>query len=157
MKKMMLSAAALAGMFEVATRAQQAENPRATASQVQTAPKAGAEILSDTMGVDFGPYMRQLHDDIQRNWTPWIPEEVQPPLSRRGTVGIRFTILPGGKIGSMKLEHPSGDVALDKAAWYAITSEGQFPALPKEYHGPQLELQMGFFYNMPIPAAKQDK
>jgi hypothetical protein len=50
----------------------------------------------------------------------------------------------------MVLETTSGDVALDKAAWYAITSEGQFPPLPKDYHGQQLELRVGFFYNEPI-------
>jgi hypothetical protein len=41
-------------------------------------------------------------------------------------------------------------MALDKAAWYAITSEGQFPPLPKQFHGPNLELRCGFFYNTPI-------
>jgi TonB family protein len=113
--------------------------------------QAGAEILSDTMGVDFSSYMRRLHDDIQRNWDPLIPEEVQPPLMKKGIVGIRFTILPDGKIGAMTLETRSGDVALDHAAWNAITSEGQFPPLPKQFHGPQLELRVGFFYNIPLP------
>jgi len=112
--------------------------------------QAGAEILSDTMGVDFSAYMRRLHADIQRNWDPLIPEEVEPPLRKRGIVGIRFTILPDGQIGNMVLETRSGDVALDHAAWNAITSEGQFPPLPKEFHGPLLELRCGFFYNTPI-------
>lgn len=113
--------------------------------------QAGATILSDTMGVDFTAYMRRLHDDIQRNWDPLIPEEVQPPLMKKGIVGIRFTILPNGDIGNMVLETRSGDVALDHAAWNAITSENQFPPLPKAFHGPQLELRVGFFYNIPLP------
>jgi outer membrane biosynthesis protein TonB len=113
--------------------------------------QAGASILSDTMGVDFSAYMRRLHDDIQRNWDPLIPEEVQPPLLKRGIVGIRFTILPDGKIGAITLETRSGDVALDHAAWNAITSEGQFQPLPRQFHGPQLELRVGFFYNIPLP------
>jgi TonB C terminal len=114
--------------------------------------QAGAQILSDTQGVDFSAYMRRLHDDIQRNWNPLIPEEVQAPLRKRGIVGIRFTILPDGELGEpMVLETTSGDVALDKAAWYAITSEGQFPPLPRQFHGPKLELRVGFFYNTPIP------
>jgi len=70
---------------------------------------------------------------------------------KKGIVGIRFTILPNGELGQpMILETTSGDVALDKAAWYAITSEGQFPPLPREFHGPKLELRVGFFYNTPI-------
>ena len=109
--------------------------------------QAGAQILSDIGDWDPSAYMRKLHNDIQRNWDPLIPEEVQPPLMKKGIVGIRFIILRDGQIGDIKLETTSGDVALDKAAWYAITSEGQFPQLPKEYHGQQLELRVGFFYN----------
>jgi outer membrane biosynthesis protein TonB len=112
--------------------------------------QAGATILSDTQGVDFNAYMRRLRADLYRNWTPLIPEEVEPPILKKGIVGIRFSILPDGQIGDMKLETQSGDVALDKAAWYAITSEGQFPPLPHEYHGPQLDLRIGFFYNQPV-------
>ena len=111
----------------------------------------GPQILSDTMGVDFSAYLRRVVADTRRNWDPLIPEEVRPPLMKKGMVGIRFTILPGGQIGAMTLETGSGDVALDKAAWYAITSEGNFPPLPKEFHGPQLELRFGFFYNEPVP------
>jgi len=112
--------------------------------------QAGAEILSDTMGVDFGPYMRRLRNDIQRNWDPLIPESVRPPILKQGVTGIRFVILPDGRIGNILLETKSGDVALDKAAWGAITAEGQFPPLPKEFKGPYLELRCGFFYNMPV-------
>ncbi|HEY4378775.1 MAG TPA: TonB family protein [Acidobacteriaceae bacterium] len=112
--------------------------------------QAGAQILSDIGDWDPSAYMRRLHNDIQRNWDPLIPEEVQAPLLKKGIVGIRFIILRDGQIGDIKLETASGDVALDKAAWYAITSEGQFPPLPKEYHGQQLELRVGFFYNSPI-------
>jgi outer membrane biosynthesis protein TonB len=112
--------------------------------------QAGATILSDTQGVDFNAYMRRLRADLYRNWRPLIPEEVEPPILKKGIVGIRFSILPDGEIGDMKLETQSGDVALDKAAWYAITSEGQFPPLPHEYHGPQLDLRIGFFYNQPV-------
>ncbi len=113
--------------------------------------QAGAQILSDIGDWDPSAYMRRLKSDIQRNWDPLIPEEVQAPLMKKGIVGIRFSILPDGSIENpMILETTSGDVALDKAAWSAITSEGQFPPLPKEFHGQQLELRIGFFYNTPI-------
>jgi TonB family protein len=117
-------------------------------------PKAGAEILSDTMGVDFSGYIRRLQEDIQHNWDPMIPAKANSPESKKGITVIRFSILPSGKIGSMTLETRSGDVALDRAAWYAITNEGRFPRLPREFHGPQIELRIGFFYNIPIPPAK---
>jgi TonB C terminal len=112
--------------------------------------QAGTQILSDTGDWDYTAYMRRLHNDIQRNWDPLIPAEVEPPLMKKGITGIRFIIMRDGQIGDIKLETPSGDVALDKAAWYAITQEGQFPRLPPEYKGQQLELRVGFFYNTPI-------
>ena len=115
--------------------------------------KSGATILSDTMGVDFSSYLRQLHADIKSRWDPLIPQEVAAPQKKKGIVGIRLTILPDGRIGAMKLETRSGDVSLDKAAWYAITSQGTFSPLPSDFHGPNLELRIGFFYNIPVAPA----
>jgi TonB family protein len=117
----------------------------------------GIEILSNTEGVEeFMDYISRLSQDIKRNWEPLIPDEVRAPLLKKGVVGIRFTILPDGKIASpMVLENRSGDVALDRAAWGAITSEGKFEPLPKEFHGPKLELRIGFFYNTRVPEGRE--
>lgn len=110
--------------------------------------QGAVDILSDTMGVDFGPYIQRVILDTKRAWYPIIPEEAQPPLLKQGRVGIRFKILPNGTVapGSMVLELPSGDVALDKAAWAAITYAG-YPPLPKHFKGPYLELRFYFLYN----------
>jgi len=121
------------------------------AAQNPAKPSPGVKILSDTMGVDFGPYLKRIENDIRRNWQPLIPATVEPPEMKKGVVAIRFAILPDGKIGTMKLETRSGDVDLDKAAWYAITSEGHFPALPGQFHGPLIELRVGFYYNVMPP------
>jgi TonB family protein len=112
--------------------------------------RGGAQILSDTQGVDFSAYMHRLQADVTRNWEPLLPPETQEPLFKKGIVGIRFTILPDGQIGGMALETTSGDVALDRSAWSAITSEGQFPPLPKLFHGPNIEIRLTFFCNEPI-------
>jgi hypothetical protein len=111
---------------------------------------AGVQVLSDTQGVDFSAYLRRLLSDTKRNWLPLIPEEAQPPIMKKGITWIRFTILPNGEIGAMTLEGPSGDMALDHAAWNAITSEGQYPPLPREFHGPNLTLRLGFYCNTPL-------
>jgi len=114
-------------------------------------PLGGAvQVLSDTQGVDFSAYLRRLLSDTKRNWLPLIPEEAQPPILKKGITWIRFTILPNGEIGAMTLEGPSGDTALDHAAWNAITSEGQYPPLPTQFHGPNLTLRLGFYCNTPI-------
>jgi TonB family protein len=69
---------------------------------------------------------------------------------KQGETFIRFTILPDGRIGNMVLEGSSHDVAIDKAAWGSIVSEGQFPPLPKQFHGPNLELRFHYMVNKGI-------
>jgi outer membrane biosynthesis protein TonB len=107
------------------------------------------DILSDTMGVDFGPYIQRVIYDTKKAWYPIIPEAAQPPLLKQGRVQIRFKIMPDGSVGpgSMHLEGASGDVSLDKAAWAAINYAG-YPPLPKNFKGPYLELRFIFLYNI---------
>jgi TonB family protein len=109
---------------------------------------AGADILSDTMGVDFGPYMKRVIAATYRSWIPIIPESARPPLDKQGRVGVRFKILPDGSVKEMTLEFPSGDVSLDRAAWGGITGAAPYPPLPKDFKGPFLELRFGFYYNL---------
>jgi hypothetical protein len=111
----------------------------------------GVEILSDTQGVDFGPYLRHILADIKRTWLPLIPLECQPPLSKQGETLIRFTILPDGRLAAPGLDGPSGDMAIDKAAWGAITGT-TFPPLPKDFHGQNLELRIDFLVNKTPPS-----
>src|SRR5437868_2425821 len=42
------------------------------------------EITSDTMGVDFGPYMQRILHDVKQNWYHLIPESAMPPLLKKG-------------------------------------------------------------------------
>lgn len=107
----------------------------------------GVDILSDTMGVDFNPYLRRILREIYNTWLPLIPEEARPPLNKSGETLIRFSILPDGRIGSMHLDGSTQDQALDRAAWGSITGVGQFPPLPKEFHGPNLELRIHYLVN----------
>lgn len=109
----------------------------------------GVQVLSDTQGVDFSAWLQRWHDETQRTWDPLIPDEVNPPILKRGQVMIRFKVLPNGRLmdGSLVLEGRSGDTALDRAAWGALTGSN-YPPLPKDFHGPYLELRALFMYNM---------
>ena len=117
-------------------------------SQHQAVQMGGPEILSDTTGVDFGPYMKRVIDATKRSWYPIIPESARPPLNKQGKVGVRFKIYPDGSVKEMTLEFPSGDVSLDRAAWGGIVGASPYPRLPKDFKGPFLELRFGFFYNI---------
>ncbi len=55
------------------------------------------EVLSDTQGVDFGPYLERVMQAVRMNWYAIIPEEARPPLLKKGKVAIQFAILPDGK------------------------------------------------------------
>jgi hypothetical protein len=111
------------------------------------------EILSDTQGVDFRNWMQRWHHETQNTWDPLIPDEVNPPLLKSGMVVIRFRVLPNGRLmepNGVFLEGRSGDTALDRAAWGALTGSNYAP-LPKDFHGPYLELRAYFMYNMQPP------
>jgi len=105
------------------------------------------EITSDTMGVDFGPYMQRVLHDVRQNWYAVIPESAMPPLLKKGKVSIEFVILKNGQIAGMRYVLPSGDVALDRAAYGGITSSNPFPPLPREFAGQYLGLRFTFYYN----------
>ena len=109
----------------------------------------GVNILSDTEGVDFSSWLARWHYETERTWDPLIPDEVNPPINKSGIVAIRFKVLPDGRLmpGSVELVGRSGDVALDRAAWGALVGSN-YPPLPKAFHGPYLELQAYFLYNI---------
>jgi len=109
--------------------------------------QGAVDILSDTLGVDFGPYLSRVLEDVRRNWYNLIPEEARSPLFKQGKLQIQFVINKNGAVEGMRLTSPSGDVALDRAAWGGITASNPFPPLPKEFNGPYLALRFRFYYN----------
>jgi outer membrane biosynthesis protein TonB len=109
---------------------------------------SGTEILSDTQGVDFTQWLRRFDRGTIQAWEPLLPEEIQPPLSKRGETFILLTVLPDGSIGDMKLETSSHDDAINRSAWGSITSQGKLQPLPSAFHGPNLVLRLHYMVNM---------
>jgi TonB family protein len=109
----------------------------------------GVQILSDTQGVDFSSWLLRAKHETETAWDPLIPDEVNAPIYKSGMVVVHFKVLPNGRVvdGSMQLDGRSGDVALDRAAWGAIQGSN-YPPLPRDFHGPYLELRVYFTYNM---------
>ena len=106
-----------------------------------------AEVLSDTMGVDFGPYVKSILPVVKQNWYRLIPDSARPPMMKKGKLAIEVAILKDGKVPAMQLVATSGDVALDRAAWAGITNSQPFPPLPPEFMGDHLSLRFYFYYN----------
>jgi TonB family protein len=112
-----------------------------------TAAMGPLEVLSDTMGVDFGPYLQRVLHDVKMNWYNLIPESARAPLMKKGKLTIEFAIMKDGTVRGMRLAAGSGDVALDRGAWGGISSSSPFPPLPSEFGGQYLGLRFTFFYN----------
>ena len=113
-------------------------------------PIAALDVLSDTMGVDFRPYLQVVVKSVKQNWYTLIPEDARSPILKKGKVAVEFTILKDGTISGMKLAEggSSGDSAMDRAAWGGIGASNPFPPLPSEFAGQYLALRFHFFlYN----------
>jgi len=105
------------------------------------------EVLSDTQGVNFGPYLARVVEDVKNNWYTLIPEVARPPIMKKGKVSIEFAITKQGQVAGLQLVGPSGDVSLDRAAYGSITASNPFPPLPNEFNGQFLALRFHFYYN----------
>jgi TonB family protein len=104
------------------------------------------ELLSDPQGVDFRPYLIKVLAAVRRNWWAVWPEAAR--LGRQGRVGIQFSIARNGGIPKLVIVSASGTLALDRAAVSGISASNPFPALPSEYKGEQIVLQLNFAYNV---------
>lgn len=107
---------------------------------------SGPIILSDTRGVDFGPYLAQILMIVRQNWYAVIPESAR--LGERGRVALVFEILKDGSVPELRLLSSSGRPPLDRAAEASIRASNPFPPLPSQFTGKHLVLQFNYFYNM---------
>jgi TonB family protein len=109
-----------------------------------------AEILSDTQGVDFAPYLARLVAVVKRNWYDMIPESARAPFYEYGEVVIEFNIKPNGQFEAIQIVAPSGKLPMDLAAKASITSTDPFEPLPRDYRpdrGGPFRLRFHYFYN----------
>lgn len=105
------------------------------------------QILSDTHGVDFRPYLIRVLTAVRRNWAAVVPESAR--LGRQGVVTLQFAIARDGSVPRLVISIASGTDALDRAAVAGVSASNPFPPLPAEYTGSDLRLQLVFTYNMP--------
>src|SRR5579864_1696945 len=76
------------------------------------------EILSDTQGVDFVPYLQRISQPLRQNWYILIPESAE---QKKGKLTIEFAIAKDGQVTDMRLVASSGDRSLDAPAWGSVT------------------------------------
>lgn len=106
----------------------------------------GPQILSDTMGVDFDPYLLRVYLSVRRNWYAVIPEIAR--MGRKGRVVLTFSIMRNGSVPDLALTLGSGTSSMDSAALSSIRLSNPFPPLPAEFPGSNIQLRFVYFYNM---------
>lgn len=102
----------------------------------------GVDILSDTQGVNFRPYVKNVLSQIRDQWAAQVPPGAQP-----GSTEIRLSIKPDGTIAAMHMDGSSNDDLLNRVAWDSLTEVGQLPPLPAKFHGQSLEMRIHFTVN----------
>jgi len=78
------------------------------------------DILSDTQGVDFGPYLQRIVQDVKENWYQRSPAS---GFTKRGELAIEFAIAKDGKVADMRLVASSRDDQLPQ--WLFAIYVGQ--------------------------------
>ncbi len=105
-------------------------------------------ILSDTQGADFKPYLERVLAIVRANWQRVTPEGVRAGRLRGRSV-INFIINRDGSIAKITIAEPSGVTQLDVASSTSLVMSNPLPQLPPEFKGYQVKLAFTFDYNMP--------
>jgi TonB family protein len=130
--------------------------PSKRASQQSATPAKGTlgggiEMLTDTEGVDFNSYLRDVYLSIKKRWFANMPASVQ--IGQQGTNTVEFRILQDGTVpkDSIKLTVRSEKSDLDAASVAGIREAAPLGHLPEKFTKPFIVLRFTFYYNVPIP------
>ena len=105
--------------------------------------------------MDFNSYINRLLAKLKQNWIAVMPESFY--LGDKGIVLISFRINHDGSFSaeSLSIDRTSGKEPLDTAAASAIRATSPFEPLPPQFKGPNLDLRIGFYYNIRPDGATQ--
>jgi TonB family protein len=101
-----------------------------------------ADIQFDSMGVDFGPWLRRFKAQIEHNWLVPTAAELM-----KGRVVIQFYVLRNGTITGLRVVQPSAIEAFTISALNALKLSNPTSALPAEYPADQVLFTVTFHYN----------
>jgi TonB family protein len=81
--------------------------------------RISVDVLSDTQGVQFGPYLWNLLAQVRKSWPAFMPRD--EAKQGQSTAVVEFAILPNGKIADgPKVASSAGDRDMDQAAIFAV-------------------------------------
>jgi TonB family protein len=117
--------------------------------QIAALPCSASEIDFDSMGAEFGPWLRTFLAQLKRNW-------VFPPAvaSFSGCVVVTFAVHRDGKITDVAVATPSRVAAFNQSAKAAVLASNPTAPLPTDYPEERCLFQVTFGFNWP-PVKRQ--
>ena len=88
------------------------QNANGVSSASNAGPKSGVDILTDTQGVDFAPYVREMLRTVRTAWLRTLDEDRDSLLNQDGWTSIRLTIVSDGTLTKMELDDSSHQLAI---------------------------------------------
>jgi TonB family protein len=109
------------------------------------------EMLSDTEGVDFNSYLRDVYYSVKKTWFGNMPPSVEK--GQQGTNTFEFHVLQDGSVpkDSLKMVQTSDKSDLDAASLQGIREAMPFHHLPEQFSKPYIVLRFTFYYNLRPP------
>lgn len=98
-------------------------------------------INTNVNDIDFKPYMKELQRNIKSHWDP-------PKGNETKRVVLLFKIAKDGRLLTLNVHEPSGNLFVDKAAINAIKLATPFQPLPDKFNGESIAVQFAFDYKV---------
>ena len=106
----------------------------------------GPSIQFNTMGVEFGPWVRRFIAQIKRNWM--LP---QAAMTFKGHSVLTFNVHKNGALTDVTVLEPSIYSSFNSSARNALLASNPTQPLPQEYPVNTAFFTVTFYYNEPIP------
>ena len=103
-------------------------------------------ILSDTQGVNFGPWLTAVYFRVRNNWYSVIPQVYRSGL--KGVVVIVFDVRRNGSLEDLEVVRSSRFSPYDRAAISSLKLSEPLPNFPNAFTKDRLTLQFTYFYNI---------
>jgi len=105
-------------------------------------------LLSNSQGVDFGPYVsREVLPKLQQEWGARIQNLGLAAATKKSTVVVEFAIEKDGSVSGVGIKQSTQEPKLDDAVQEAIQGASPFAPLPAKFRGKAITLRFHADYN----------
>jgi len=120
--------------------------------------EAGIQVIGDSGGVDFGPYLnKEVMPKIQKAWNDEVLTMRLNPEETGGRVVVEFAIAKDGMVAGLKMKESTKSKVLNDAVRDAIDLSIPFAPLPAAFRGKELALRFQCDYQLQPLEQEQEK